>query len=138
MKANELRIGNWTSINGYWVNVYEIANGVIEISNGVDPYSIHDINPIPLTEEWLLKFGFNKGMESGRSLFGGYKYRNYYYIQLEFENWQYRLVKKTINDDWVLHQGFISQWSTVKESIDYVHQLQNLYFALTGEELTIK
>jgi hypothetical protein len=37
----------------------------------------------------------------------------------------------------IMHKGnSISHWLNI--NIDYVHQLQNLYFALTGEELTFK
>jgi hypothetical protein len=31
--------------------------------------------------------------------------------------------------------GDIPEWMKIK--LEYVHQLQNLYFALTGEEITI-
>ena len=96
MKPNELRIGNWVK-NG---NAYE-AQVTIEILKVAKIF-----NPIPLTEEWLLKFGF-----------------------------------KPFVKDWSLHgvvihtrkRGFVLRKSV--PIIQYVHQLQNLYFALTGEEL---
>ena len=67
-------------------------------------------SPILLTEEWLLKFGIEK-MHDG----------NY---------WNKKLcIRKDRNEFYALYeQGRIY--------IQYVHQLQNLYFALTGEELT--
>lgn len=70
-----------------------------------------DLQPIPLTEEWLLKFGF------------------------ELKNWGIKV--------WYL-KGFEIDQHFYLKGIDwgvrfkYVHQLQNLYFALTGKELTLK
>ena len=50
MEAKELRIGNW---------VNDVGDGCIitEIQDGDDIDFAKDYNPIPLTEEWLIKFG---------------------------------------------------------------------------------
>ncbi len=78
-------------------------------------YSFEDINkgitPILITEEWLLKFGF-------KSLFNGAGY------------------VKNNTEIGYNHNGFYIIASGLE--IKYIHQLQNLYFALTGEELSIK
>lgn len=70
--------------------------------------------PIPLTEEWLLRFGFEKDRS-------GYRLDDI--NSLSFS------------------ENYIVCWHDkvlgIKQ-IEYVHQLQNLYFTLTGEELTIK
>ena len=72
-----------------------------------------DFTPIPLTEEWLLKLGFYK-----------YKGNNSDCFLNGFET--------ACNMTMLFWKG-----NQIK-NIKYVHQLQNLYFALTGEELTIK
>jgi hypothetical protein len=64
--------------------------------------------PIPLTEEWLLKLGAKKD-----------KIDNTYYLS-ELE---------------IMLPNFFRYKTSIISRIDYVHQLQNLYFALTGEEL---
>ena len=76
----------------------------------------HGFRPIPLTEEWLIKFGFVRvGMLTMRlDKFTCYCEEDY-------------------TDNFCL--GDIELFDVVPK---YVHQLQNLYFALTGEELTIK
>ena len=68
MKANELRIGNYLI---YKEEIHKVRG--LDISHGlvIEPIKIpHEgypcvhsdtIKPIPLTEEWLLKFGFEKG-----------------------------------------------------------------------------
>lgn len=75
--------------------------------------------PIPITEEWLLKFGFKK---------------------IKNTPWyrEYRIDKKNIvsfdkDDKEYSYFNLSSRLCTLK----YVHQLQNLYFALTGAELTV-
>jgi len=115
MKANKLRIGNW--LNGPEGNaqVTGIQNReVVEI--GEMGHVMEDVSPIPLTEDWLIKFGFvREGMLTMRlGEFTCYCEEDYI-------------------DNFCL--GDIELFDVIPK---YVHQLQNLYFALTGEELTIK
>jgi hypothetical protein len=109
MKANELRIGNYVYLG---TEVYQIKTGS-EIGYGENVFK-----PILLTEEWLLKFGFKR---DGRSL----KLKNFgRFMFLEIGISFY----PAGNLNCLLKRDIIQR----------VHQLQNLYFALTGEELTIK
>jgi hypothetical protein len=118
MKATELRIGNKVLYKNGIIDVIIISG--ISYSFGkydvtINPnrkwimVDIKTISPIPLTEEWLLKFGFE-------SLLSGAGY------------------VKNRTEIGYNHNGFYIITSGLK--IEYVHQLQNLYFALTGEELT--
>lgn len=79
-------------------------------------YQCDEVSPIPLTEKWLLTFNSKKIIS---------EYPNSY--SLNFFNIVYFK-----NDSRVLINGIAIV--TVK----YVHELQNLYFALTGEELELK
>jgi hypothetical protein len=74
------------------------------------------VKPIPLTEEWLLKFGFVK------------IYNCIYEIEMDGHviEFDLRFRKMSVYFGDILLQ------------LKYVHELQNLYFALTSEELTIK
>ena len=109
MKANELRIGNFVlTSNDFIVKSYS-PEGLYNLLKDIEK-----IKPIPLTEEWLLKFGFEKKLRyAGITVF---------YIK-SFE------LKYSHGSDIFIYD---------KTLIKYVHSLQNLYFALTGEELTIK
>lgn len=108
MEAKDLRIGNW-------VNDDSCHDWQITLSDFYNMYLDDDcpFTPIPLTEEWLVKFGFEK--DSFGCLYFGYFYyrKSLFYSSGEFSN-------------------------IGLPNIQYVHQLQNIYFALTGEELTIK
>ncbi len=89
----------------------------IKIRDYNSEFNTTKLNYIPLTEEWLAKLGFEK---------------------IENPN-------NTGTFLWTINEiGFIQSDKFYCASIDslieiqYVHQLQNLYFALTGEELTLK
>lgn len=103
MRSNEFRIGNFYDHSG---RVKKVTPIVIE---ALFKSARLWCKPIPLTEEWLLKFGFIK------------RYKDCY----EFG-------KLILNDKFVMMD------IDIHLELRYVHQLQNLYFTLTGEELTIK
>jgi len=86
------------------------------------------IQPIPLTEEWLLKFGFEVTNEGA-----GFKSLHYWNFLLNDD-------KLYLRDYYVGgyiwgFNGFIELGTPM--AIEYVHQLQNLFFSLTGNELTL-
>jgi hypothetical protein len=108
MKANEIRLGN---------NVYDTLGKVKQIDLEAITYiskePLNQVQPIALTDKWLLKFGFEKYFVNW------YRVNNFY-------------IRK-IGDEFEAEIG-----ECLYKTIDYVHQLQNLYFAVTNEELTMK
>lgn len=116
MKANELRIGNF---------VLELRKPEVvgkRTFENWDTLNLEDhLHPIPLTEEWLKKAGFEK-----RDLF------TFYYDKL--------CIRKSNPLDKFDQNGrtYWNSWTIIESQPNYVHQLQNLYFALTGEELEFK
>ena len=121
LTANELRIGNYLNYQGKIIKVEGIHNRTIYHSDrqfdqvGVEKYITFE--PIPLTDEWLLKFGFGKSDEheygsNEHDLFGFYYdyHFNKFYLDTPEDN---------------IYIPFIK----------YVHQLQNIYFSLTNTEL---
>lgn len=115
MESKELRIGNWFQEDMTCGSYAQItAEQILDLDN--DP--LDDFyQPIPLTEEWLLKFGFKKDLGNDLYLES---------TSTSFFVWQNNRVEllDDENNICICH-------------CQYVHQLQNLYFALTGEELTI-
>jgi hypothetical protein len=122
IKANELRLGNWIEHNQYPNDTVIIR---IEDGKHIDEAIRLNANPIPLTEEWLIKFGFEEYIDFG------YKTGNFDKVPLC--GFTYSI---NTNKVMIMHKGNnISHWLDIK--IKYVHQLQNLYFALNGEELEV-
>lgn len=149
MEAKELRIGNWITYPKYCGEIPIRVTGVSVVDRRDDQSGIYEeylyilandfltennfdafidykggvINPenakpLSLTEEWLLKFGFNK---DGASYF----HDKISYIQI---------------DAYVCNGNFgycLDDERGIYLEIIYVHQIQNLYFALTGEELKL-
>ena len=110
MEAEELRIGNLVYI-GKEVNILELVDFVDIFENN----TIQHFKPIPITEEWLLKFGIVKNND------GIFILRHNLILCSEMT-----YAKIFLN-------GFYHEFK-----IDgFVHELQNLYFALTKEELIL-
>jgi len=110
---NELRIGNWVLIHRTEIQMLE------------GDFSFRDdfFSPIPLNDKWLLNFGF----------------------EVDDINWEYwkELDKFSLMYDArscvvYINDGYGYEGASIPNTIKYVHQLQNLYFALTNEELTLK
>lgn len=124
VNPKELRIGNYVNFDA------PISDeGKLTKIGALTPTKINAVEagkylPIPLTEEWLLKFGFEfKSMGSGGAVCS--RHSGHWY-----------------KDGWPIFFGskgknFDCFFLTHKEvEIPFVHQLQNLYYALTGQELT--
>ena len=148
MNANELRIGNLVEYDGLVLSVLGVSESDVEIqrpggyaSEWSEWVDLDDCKPIPLTEEWLLRMGFIDESDSKGEACMKIKGHGKYYA------WEFIL---PYDPDYMEGGvGFvIQQWQIGFENevfdvqiptiIYHVHQLQNLYFALTGEELEIK
>jgi hypothetical protein len=128
MKATELRIGNYVDRNGLMV-IRTIKTKQVSFYDTINKNNTHYFNldehtkPIPLTEEWLLKLGFEKRNKLSH---------NWHLCDVPYFAPHIRFEKK-------IFTAF--KWSSSEacalQSIQYVHQLQNFYFALTTQELII-
>jgi len=120
MDARELRIGNKVYLYGSIATIEPVDFYGIGIA-------IKKGKPILLTEEWLLKFGFSENEND--------------VLQIETTLMP---LSVTLSDNypdekykaWV-YEDENSSYHIISDNIKYVHQLQNLYHALTGEELTL-
>lgn len=149
MNAKELRIGNTVIRKPRYSNEKDQIVIVEDIrDDGINSRSEYhtgilfkDINAIPLTEEWLLKFGFEKGGTISNNVClpnGGTEFPH---GATEFT------IKKNYTNVLFLNGVFYYEFGmATSEIVDeyfykeiiYVNQLQNLYFALTGEELILQ
>lgn len=130
MKANELRLGNYVDNQIHGVGEVSALSGLTVLySRNYNSLSVDSFYPIPLTEEWLLMFGF----ELVCDLVDDMKY-------FELKPFKYGICFD--HDDIVFYRniGISNEYTPLiydEKTLQHVHQLQNLYFALTGEELTI-
>lgn len=139
IKANELRIGNlFHPINrrreihlpssfiiiqiatiGLFKSEY-FKIGESHDQEGSRTISHTDLSPIRLTEDWFHNLGFTLDYKEHQYL----KYR-----KAEVELWG-----DFQNGFFLLNGKNMTNWS---RTYKYVHELQNLFFALTGEDLTL-
>lgn len=117
MKLTELRVGNYIASDvGDYKQVIEIRRpnhirclyrieDMVELKQSL--IDIDYLEPIDLTDEMLSKFGFEKAL-------------NGWWCKNEIISYE---------------DGFIGIGVDRETSISYVHQLQNYYFAVMGEEL---
>ena len=128
--VKELRVGNVLYVKYeskthivHSIHEYNTFNGgyAIRMENGFK-CSLDYAEPVPLTEELLLKCGFN------------------------IECYEYCIKEQrlfAIEDFWILHNchndfyGVMCSNKVVRK-IEHLHQLQNIYYALTGEELEVR
>ena len=122
-KLRELRIGNLIQDEGTIYTVSEISMMGIDCFNDKDSFGDWIVDAgedefefIPLTEDWLIKLGF---FEKYGSCYNRLNIKLFTLIDSE-------------DDDGNLKGEFIFDGTL---EVKYVHQLQNLYFALTNGEL---
>lgn len=135
IKANELRIGNWVLLDGKHIaDIESVTQNVISTKNPYNKYTDGTsgdywncasdyITPVPLTPEILEKCGFEKFQYGDSTALEGY-----------------------VTNGRIIIKGFLTPdnyfnllgYKQDHSIIQYLHQLQNLYFALAGEELQVR
>jgi hypothetical protein len=115
MKATELRLGNWVMGNApYQLGVNALSMHVMYLGQGKQGY----FEAIPLTKEWMIKSSL---------------------VAMKLDAWRIpigdddRTFDCWFNVNGQLIVNLINEVIILK----HVHQLQNLYFALTNRELEI-
>lgn len=114
-----LKLENWILDDlGNPAQVCTLGKNTIEtrLENGWQ--TAFNPRPIPLTEEWLLKFGFE---EKSTHLYR--RVTNDFAFAFQISR--------------ISNNGWCSPLFGMRHPVQYVHQLQNLYWCLCGEELTI-
>jgi len=135
IKANELRIGNYVLqsvyLNGRCNEVRTVTairsegslNVKVNYGNTMKSLPSEWFEPIHLTERWLINLGFAPLSESDHGVRISVNSADELCWSRHDEDLRYQ----------TKGSGFTRNYG-----IKYVHQLQNLYFALTGKELEVK
>lgn len=119
IQANEVRRGNLVEYEGRVFEIDIIAEEFPTLKTeefGIGVVSWKDLGGVMLTEEWYRLLGFEKVNH-----IDGY----FFYT--------HRKLKITIHPDGMVELRGTAGWAKVH----FVHQLQNLVYSLTGEELTL-
>lgn len=128
MEAQELRIGNYVNYQGIVQKIHSLNMNEVRLGElAFDDFSHRVENsipkPIPLTEEWLVNFGWVEGEYDGQYV---------YEISLKFGV----LILIYELDVEIFFIEWCSEVLEIEE-IKYVHQFQNLCYELTKKEMTI-
>ncbi len=113
---NQIRQGNIIkyAANDYWAKFIQGCEVVVDMDIYLDiDKQPGCFDPIELSPEWMEKFGFETPDGYNTSVL-------YNEIMIDLHMGKYKLRDKP------------------KAKLDYVHQLQNIFYCLTGEELTIE
>lgn len=126
MKATELRIGNAVILLGKVSKVDELTRDALEeieivVESGFGlHYGNSDISPVKINKTNLKKLGFNKDR------FGNMSIGIWCLYQMDEKGWWFNIRDKRDNS--------LTGFARIK----FIHQLQNLYFSVTGKELEFK
>jgi hypothetical protein len=115
IKPTELRVGNRIKYNNREAKIISIHEaGILSLSSGVNA-DLKNIRPIKLSDELLLRYGFIRNNE------GTYKHNHRELTE----------VFHTLDEFFFRFDGkFIA-------SCKYLHELQNIFFALYKQEIGI-
>lgn len=127
IRPEELRIGNWIKkknpifgaeqvkiINGDWVNLIPVDS----------------IEGIPLSEEWLIRGGFKQGKGKNKSYYTIYLKESDSVLTL---NWNE--TSSEIHSIGIVHPHIDTTLTNFCWHVKYLHRLQNIFYAICGEEL---
>ena len=137
MKTTDLRINNHVQLIFPDGEITVIVEGIkwdsiaLNIDGRIGWYDSKDIEPTTLTEQWLLDFGFEETIEESfiKELYGAT-------LIIFIINGVAELIYKHYSSH--SENEIVTVNAVCLLSVGYVHQLQNLYFALFQEELILK
>lgn len=134
MKANDLRIDNWIKYEDKLVQVVQLSSLMILCQRDENQFLVNHepeiFQPIELTEELLLKIGFD-AMHSCRYMYEKSiinKHNKKVVVYITFH-----MINKTLRIDFSNDLQVLNLYD-----IQYLHQLQNAYYCLTGKELKVE
>jgi hypothetical protein len=132
MTANELRIGNIVDLGNRIAKIIDISHlsctvaDLEETQDTIEDYG--RVQGLILTDEWFEKWGFYKDGEYWSMGIFDYKYC------FKYRDWA---------NNWAFYQEYTDSPDSkddgkkypISFDIQYVHQLQNIWFALLHEEI---
>jgi hypothetical protein len=127
--AKDYRIGNYVQYDGRVFQIETIALLYPTLNTnefGIGVVDWNNLKPIPITEEWLLQNGFDyfTSFDGDGCEFYNYKLKCVCVFNSEYsDKWNVIIT----DNEWQQFQ--------LEYNIEYVHEIQNLFYALTKEEI---
>ena len=115
LQVNELKFGNLVNHISFGdIFIYGVNKDCIQCDFDNSTYydDLEYYKPIPITEEWLIKFGFKRTSSNGSGFISN----------------KLRIEKRIDTNN--AFQVWWNSWYLV--DVTEIHNLQNLYFSLTG------
>lgn len=135
MEAKEFRIGNAVfSKYGEIAIIDTIGFNSIRLSTNTykaESQCYDDIKPVEITEVKLLKIGFVK-CEGRHGIY--YKHNENFLFRI-WESFPSKFWGAGRKDPDCIGREYNTYWITL--NLEFLHQLQNLYFDLTGEDIDV-
>lgn len=135
ISARDLRVGNYIKYTTGEVGKVVAMDGLlgdIAIDQDNELLPMSEYSPIPLTPELIERCGF---VEDGNFDNHSVDYYRNGCIHIQFPNYEGWDIYYVWRDNVIDEKGMRKQYDIVLKSL---HQLQNLYYALTGIELDVK
>jgi hypothetical protein len=142
MEINELRIDDhvklYDPINGtniyrvYYMADYGSINSVsLEDKGQLASCTVKDIEPIELTRDILINIGFKKG------------YNEIYFKTIKDDFYEYNVSYQNVSNNKYSFVAYGFKNGELKrqirlDNIQYLHELQNIFFSFTNQELEMK
>ena len=129
MEAKNFRIGNIIrpfTQDGYELEIRPLkASEIFMVDNHPE-----STKPVDLTEDWLIKFGFTEGNKCYKNAYSLDVLKTDFYLRPSYLDgfyWGFNISDEKLD----------CELNDVKP-LKYVHELQNLFFAITRTELELK
>jgi hypothetical protein len=135
INKNELRLGNIVSVSEKCLDTDTLILSEKEYESLVIFKTWDRIFPIPLTEGWLNRFGFVVTDGEIAGLPRKFQYTTWEKGNIDIDYFESR--DKPELEYWFCYTYEGKDGQEVDIEIKSVHQLQNLYFSLTGDELIL-
>jgi hypothetical protein len=143
IKAKELRVGNIVQIGEAEpvpITVFNISDTGInqkevydedfpDADPTIDLWLFEYVHPIIITVDWLAKLGFTSINAKTKNLV--------WVLDDSTDISEFSLISDEINTPLHLYFSYNLGHKEIRKEIKYVHQLQNLYFAIIGQELPV-
>lgn len=116
----DLRVGNWVIASDVIGRITSVSETEVVFEGLENAVKQEDLHPVPLTKELLEKSGFRQLKQTDL------------FEKIPLEGFTYKLHAQRVM---IFHPGDNTLCHWLNTRIVFVHQLQNLYYCLTGREI---